>query len=290
MTCDDRIGELMSIMNREQDLVNYQVLKESVFKTRLGKRLFVSSKSGRINIINKINSEYILVHHNNTNSIDQGQVAKLSGASGKDIVDIANQYIDSEYLCLSTALRMSNRTTQENLEDMIEISDEFRGEQVNIERLKSMNSGILGMMVDIFINVYGYSNKEIEKLTGYSNEYIRLLGGVGCEMETVNRFFYGIKRLIQDKIRMSMDYVLEYQCGYIFVRENNQSSHFIVLREIAPNKVTRVGRLPEGVIEEVFDYFIKRHKAIEKGEHEIAIDGIEAKAKAIIEMNMIADN
>ena len=46
MNFDDRIGELMSIMSREQDLINYQVLRESVFKTRLDKRIFVSSIPG----------------------------------------------------------------------------------------------------------------------------------------------------------------------------------------------------------------------------------------------------
>ena len=73
---------------------------------------------------------------------------------------------------------------------MVELADEHRGEQVKIESLKSMRSGLLSLVVDIFINMYGYSNKEIEILTGYSNEYVRILGGAGCEMDIVNRFFY----------------------------------------------------------------------------------------------------
>ncbi len=130
MNFDDRIGEIMSIMSREQDLINYQVLRESVFKTRLNKRMFVSSRSGLHSVINKINSEYLIIQaHEEPFSINQDESCRYNRSSkdlAKALVDLAKQYVDSEYLCISMALRMSNRTTKENIEDMVELSDEYR--------------------------------------------------------------------------------------------------------------------------------------------------------------------
>lgn len=291
MNFDDRIGELMSIMSREQDLINYQVLRESVFKTRLDKRIFVSSRPGLHNVINKINSEYLIIQaHEEPDSINQdgSYTDDLSKEDlEKALVDLAKQYIDSEYLCLSMALRMSNRTTQENIDDMVELADEHRGEQVKIESLKSMRSGLLSLVVDIFINMYGYSNKEIEILTGYSNEYVRILGGAGCEMDIVNRFFYMLKKLLKDKIRTSMDYIIEYQCGYIFLRESHQSRYFIVLRELEPKKLYELGKIPEDVLDKVFDCFMEISESKKDNpETNLKTDSLRAKADDIIQTNL----
>lgn len=291
MNFDDRIGEIMSIMSREQDLINYQVLRESVFKTRLNKRMFVSSRSGLHSVINKINSEYLIIQaHEEPFSINQDESCRYNRSSkdlAKALVDLAKQYVDSEYLCISMALRMSNRTTKENIEDMVELSDEYRGEQIKIDRLKSMHRGLLSLVVDIFINMYGYSNKEIEILTGYSNEYVRILGGAGCEMDVVNRFFYMLKKILKGKIRMSMDYIIEYQCGYIFLRESHQSRHFIVLRELESKQLYELGKIPEDVLDKVFDCFMEISESKKDNpDTNPKTDSLKAKADAIIQSNL----
>ncbi len=143
------------------------------------------------------------------------------------------------------------------------------------------------MVVDIFINMYGYSNKEIEILTGYSNEYVRILGGAGCEMDVVNRFFYMLKKILKGKIRMSMDYIIEYQCGYIFLRESHQSRHFIVLRELESKQLYELGKIPEDVLDKVFDCFMEISES-KKDNHDTnpKTDSLKAKADAIIQSNL----
>lgn len=96
-----------------------------------------------------------------------------------------------------------------------------------------------------------------------------------------------LKKLLKDKIRTSMDYIIEYQCGYIFLRESHQSRYFIVLRELEPKKLYELGKIPEDVLDKVFDCFMEISES-KKDNPEINLktDSLRAKADAIIQTNL----
>ena len=288
----DDMGTLLANMGRENDLLRYQILRELVFKRLIGHRVTISAREPVETIINKINSEYI-VYMLGQGSNDIGKRSPRARGTkyivdDKKLIDRAKSYIDSDYLCTSMAMRLSDKTVEENIADMVDICSIYRGEQVNIDRLSTMSKTLLETLIEVLRDLYGYGNREIGQVTGYSKEHIRNLGGVQTDMSKVNKFFYRMGKKLKTRTKMSMDYIIDYQCGHIFVRESHQSRYFVVLREMDEGQLVKLGKIKDDVLEKVFKIFKKRDAAKKrKDDYEEVICGIEARN--YIDDNIVGD-
>src|SRR3712207_2141204 len=276
----DDMGALLASMGRENDLLRYQILRELVFKKLIGHRGTISAREPIETIINKINSEYVIYM--------LGQESSKVQIDQRKLIDRAKSYIDSDYLCTSMAMRLSDKTIEENIGDMVDICSIYRGEQVNIDRLSTMSKTLLETLIEVLRDLYGYGNREIGEVTGYSKEHIRNLGGVQSDMSKVNKFFYRMGKKLKTRTKMSMDYIIDYQCGHIFIRESHQSRYFVVLREMDEGQLVKLGKIRDDILEKVFRIFKKRDAAKKrKDDYEEVLCGIEARK--CIDDNIVGD-
>lgn len=291
MNVDD-MGALLASMGRENDLLRYQILRELVFKKLIGHRVTISAREPIETIINKINSEYVIyMLGQESNKVQKMSYTVEDGKNMIDqrkLIDRAKSYIDSDYLCTSMAMRLSDKTIEENIGDMVDICSIYRGEQVNIDRLSTMSKTLLETLIEVLRDLYGYGNREIGEVTGYSKEHIRNLGGVQSDMSKVNKFFYRMGKKLKTRTKMSMDYIIDYQCGHIFIRESHQSRYFVVLREMDEGQLVKLGKIRDDILEKVFRIFKKRDAAKKrKDDYEEVLCGIEARK--CIDDNVVAD-